>query len=168
MDALILSHGHYDHFGGLMGFLEARRAKMRKDLRLYTGGEDNFCHRMLRGPDGAFGRYGHDRSRQAEALGVEPVLSEAPVIIEGHAFTTGAVPRTSIEHVLPNTWVEYGDQGRPGCDPNAYMSHHFTAEELAGKPQPDQHWHEHATCFRLGDRGLVVISCAAMPVSSIR
>jgi metal-dependent hydrolase (beta-lactamase superfamily II) len=30
--------------------------------------------------------------------------------------------------------------------------------ELAGKPQPDQHWHEHATCFRLGDRGLVVIS----------
>ena len=23
---------------------------------------------------------------------------------------------------------------------------------------PDQHWHEHATCFRLGDRGLVVIS----------
>ena len=38
------------------------------------------------------------------------------------------------------------------------MNHHFSAEELAGKPQPDQHWHEHATCFRLGDRGLVVIS----------
>jgi 7,8-dihydropterin-6-yl-methyl-4-(beta-D-ribofuranosyl)aminobenzene 5'-phosphate synthase len=38
------------------------------------------------------------------------------------------------------------------------MNHHFTAEELAGRPQPDQHWHEHATCFRLGDRGLVVIS----------
>ena len=47
VDALILSHGHYDHVGGLIGFLEARRAKMRKDLRLYTGGEDNFCHRML-------------------------------------------------------------------------------------------------------------------------
>ena len=23
---------------------------------------------------------------------------------------------------------------------------------------PDQHWHEHATCFRVGDRGLVVIT----------
>jgi 7,8-dihydropterin-6-yl-methyl-4-(beta-D-ribofuranosyl)aminobenzene 5'-phosphate synthase len=23
---------------------------------------------------------------------------------------------------------------------------------------PDQHWHEHATCFRVGERGLVVIS----------
>ena len=38
------------------------------------------------------------------------------------------------------------------------MNHHFTEDELAGKPQPDQHWHEHATGFRLGDRGLVVIS----------
>jgi 7,8-dihydropterin-6-yl-methyl-4-(beta-D-ribofuranosyl)aminobenzene 5'-phosphate synthase len=79
-------------------------------------------------------------------------------VIEGHAFTTGAVPRTSIEHVLPNSWVEFGVKGGLGCDPNAYTDHHFTAEELAGKPQPDQHWHEHATCFRLGDRGLVVIS----------
>ena len=159
VDALIMSHGHYDHCGGLMGFLEARRAKMRKNLRLYTGGEDAFCHRMLRTPDGTFTDYGPqiDRGR-LKALGVETVQSEAPVVIEGHAFTTGAVPRTSIEHVLPNSWVEFGVKDGLGCDPKSYMDHHFTAEELAGKPQPDQHWHEHATCFRLGDRGLVVIS----------
>ena len=162
VDALILSHGHYDHVGGLIGFLETRRAKMRKDLRLYTGGEDNFCHRMSRSPDGKFVDFGTnhgmiDRPR-IKALGVEPVLSEAPVIIEGHAFTTGAIPRTSLEHVLPQTWVQYGIKDGQGCDPKAYMNHHFTEEELAGKPQPDQHWHEHATCFRLGDRGLVVIS----------
>ncbi|HJS84976.1 MAG TPA: MBL fold metallo-hydrolase, partial [Acetobacteraceae bacterium] len=96
--------------------------------------------------------------RKLKALNVQPILSEAPIIIEGHAFTTGAVPRASIEHVLPNTWVEYGVQAGLGCDPSAYGNHHFTAEELAGKPVPDQHWHEHATCFRLGDRGLVVIS----------
>ena len=58
VDALIMSHGHYDHCGGLIGFLEAQRDKMRKDLRLYTGGEDNFCHRMLRAPDGNFVDYG--------------------------------------------------------------------------------------------------------------
>ena len=68
------------------------------------------------------------------------------------------MPRTSIEHVLPNTWVEVDIKDGLGCDANAYMNHHFTDDELAGKPQPDQHWHEHATCFRLGDRGLVVIS----------
>lgn len=58
VDALILSHGHFDHCGGLIGFLEAQRAKMRNDLRLYTGGEDNFCHRLSRSPDGKFTDYG--------------------------------------------------------------------------------------------------------------
>jgi len=86
------------------------------------------------------------------------VLSKDPIVVESHAFTTGAIPRSSIEHVLPNSWVELGIKETLGCDANAYMNHHFTAEELVGKPEPDQHWHEHATCFRLGDRGLVVIT----------
>ena len=123
VDALILSHGHYDHVGGLLGFLEAYRPRMRKDLRLYTGGEDNFCSRFNRGSDGSFTNFGTplDR-RRLRALDIESVLSEAPIIIEGHAFTTGAVPRTSIEHVLPNTWVEYGVRNGLGCDAGAYMN----------------------------------------------
>jgi 7,8-dihydropterin-6-yl-methyl-4-(beta-D-ribofuranosyl)aminobenzene 5'-phosphate synthase len=53
-DALILSHGHLDHWSGLIGFLDARRGVMRTNLRLYTGGEDDFCHRFSRAPDGTF------------------------------------------------------------------------------------------------------------------
>jgi 7,8-dihydropterin-6-yl-methyl-4-(beta-D-ribofuranosyl)aminobenzene 5'-phosphate synthase len=158
VDAMILSHGHFDHWGGLIGFLEARRSVMRKDLRLYTGGEDDFCHRFGHSPDGAFSEFGVLDRDKLKALNVEPVLSEAPIVIEGHAFTTGVVPRTSIEHVLPNTFAEYGVKDGVGCDASAIHNHHFTAEELSGKPQPDQHWSEHVTCFSVGDRGLVVVS----------
>jgi 7,8-dihydropterin-6-yl-methyl-4-(beta-D-ribofuranosyl)aminobenzene 5'-phosphate synthase len=159
VDALIISHGHFDHVGGLTGFLDSNRARMRKGLPLYTGGEDDFCRRFSREADGSLVNFGTplDR-RKLKSLDVDVVLAESPILMQGHAFTTGAVPRTSIEHVLPNTLVEYGVQDGLGCDTNAYMNHHFTPEELAGKPMLDQHWHEHATCFRLGDRGLVVIS----------
>ena len=159
VDALIISHGHFDHVGGLMGFLESNRARMRNALSLYSGGEDNFCRRFNRAADGSFTNFGNPLDRhRLQMLGIQTVQSELPITIEGHAFTTGAVPRSSIEHVLPNTWVEYGVRDGQGCDASAYLNHHFTAEELAGKQVPDQHWHEHATCFRLGDRGLVVIS----------
>jgi 7,8-dihydropterin-6-yl-methyl-4-(beta-D-ribofuranosyl)aminobenzene 5'-phosphate synthase len=159
VDALIISHGHFDHIGGLMGFLEGNRARMHKALPLYTGGEDNFCSRFNRNADGSLSSFGTplDR-RKLKTLDVDTVLSEVPIIMQGHAFTTGTVPRTSIEHVLPNTVVEYGVRDGLGCSTNAYMNHHFTPEELAGNPVPDQHWHEHATCFKLGDRGLVVVS----------
>jgi 7,8-dihydropterin-6-yl-methyl-4-(beta-D-ribofuranosyl)aminobenzene 5'-phosphate synthase len=53
VDALILSHGHFDHYGGLIGFLEARRAQMRSALRLYTGGEDISVTDSLAGPKAA-------------------------------------------------------------------------------------------------------------------
>src|SRR5262249_16142481 len=116
--------------------------------------------RLWRKPDGSFFDFGTLDRRKLKALNVETVLSEEPIVIESHAFTTGIVPRTSSEHVLPNSWVEIGAKEGLGCDPRAYANHHFTADELAGKPQPHQHWHEHATCFRLGDRGLrVITSC---------
>lgn len=44
VDALVLSHGHVDHYGGLVGFLESHRARMRRALPLY-GGSDHFAHR---------------------------------------------------------------------------------------------------------------------------
>jgi 7,8-dihydropterin-6-yl-methyl-4-(beta-D-ribofuranosyl)aminobenzene 5'-phosphate synthase len=68
------------------------------------------------------------------------------------------VPRAGIEHLLPNTWSKFGISDGLGGDANICGNRHFTEDELAGKPQLDQHGHEHATCFRLGDRSLVVIS----------
>src|SRR5262245_22004443 len=44
IDALALSHGHVDHWGGLLGFLERHRAAMPRALPFYAGA-DHFVHR---------------------------------------------------------------------------------------------------------------------------
>src|SRR5262249_28315283 len=63
---------------------------------------------------------------------------------------------SGIEKVLPNSMVEFGIKDGLGCDATKYT--HFTPAEMQGKVLPDEHIHEHATCFNLKDRGLVVIA----------
>lgn len=45
LDALVLSHGHYDHFGGRAGFLKENDGKLKAKLPIYVGGEEAFCSR---------------------------------------------------------------------------------------------------------------------------
>lgn len=153
INTLILSHGHNDHWGGLIGFLEKKRDLLPADLTLYCGGEDNFCHRYGGAMPGPLTDRGVLDRRELVAHRVKLVLAQAPTVIEKQAFTTGPIKRSSIEKVLPNTIVEFGVKNGLGCD----MSH-FTAAELQGKAMPDEHVHEHATCFNLKGRGLIVIS----------
>jgi 7,8-dihydropterin-6-yl-methyl-4-(beta-D-ribofuranosyl)aminobenzene 5'-phosphate synthase len=152
INALIVSHGHFDHFGGLQGFLDKYRAVLPTDLKLYAGGEDNFCRRLTGAP-GQLAEWGTLDRRELTAKNVTTVLCETPTVVAGHAFTTGKIKRASVERVLPNTHVEFATRDGLGCDAS-----HYTAAELQGKIVPDEHIHEHATCFNVKDRGLVVIS----------
>lgn len=152
LDALIVSHGHFDHFGGLLGFLDKYRAMLPADVKLYAGGEDNFCHR-LNGPAAQLTDFGTLDRRELAARKVTPVLADKPVVVAGHAFTTGKIARNSIERVLPNTHVEFGVKDGAGCDSAKYLP-----AGMDGKVVPDEHIHEHATCFNIRGKGLVVIS----------
>lgn len=153
MQGLIMSHGHFDHFGGLVGYLEKFRSKLPNDLTLYVGGEDNFCNRKTAsGAPGHFSDWGVLDRRDLEKFRVKVVSCEQPTVVMGHAFTTGVIQRRTFERVLPNTRVEYFKTKGVGCDmPDANA-------KADGKAVADEHIHEHGTCFNVKDRGLVVIS----------
>jgi 7,8-dihydropterin-6-yl-methyl-4-(beta-D-ribofuranosyl)aminobenzene 5'-phosphate synthase len=154
MQALILSHGHFDHFGGLIDFLKKERSRMPADLTLYAGGEDNFCNRKAgTATPGHFSDWGVLDRRELEKLNVKLVMCEQPTVIQGHAFTTGTIARRSFEKVFPNTQVSYHKEANGvGCDIPAADA------RAQGKFVQDEHLNEHATCFNVKDRGLVVIS----------
>ncbi|MDO9414331.1 MAG: MBL fold metallo-hydrolase [Pseudolabrys sp.] len=151
VSALIVSHGHFDHFGGLQGFLDKYRDKLSPDLKLYAGGEDNFCQRFA-GPANSLTEFGVLDRRELSAKKVTVVLCETPTVV-GHAFTTGKIKRSGIERILPNTSVQWSEKDGLGCNVG-----HYAPAELAGKIVPDEHVHEHATVFNIKDKGLVVIS----------
>lgn len=153
VQGMVLSHGHFDHFGGLVGLLKRHRSSLPNELTLYVGGEDNFCNRKAAtNVPGHFTDWGILDRRELAAMNVKLVMCEQPTVVNGHAFTTGHIARRSFERVLPNTPVEYGTKNGLGCN--------LPAEEAkaGGKPVQDQHLHEHGTCFVIKDRGLVVIS----------
>src|SRR5712671_4915925 len=87
IDTLILSHGHFDHWGGLIGFLDKHRKALPADLTLYCGGEDNFCQRYQRAATpGQLNDYGMLDRRDLAAQRIKVVLAETPVVIAGQAF----------------------------------------------------------------------------------
>ena len=154
IDAMVVSHGHFDHYGGLIGFLDKYRAVLPADIKLYAGGEDNFCHRLSgTGVPGQLTDYGTLDRRELAARKVATVLCESPTVIGGHAFTTGQIKRRTDEKILPNSFEQFGIKDGLGCDAT-----HYTSLSLRARPSPTSISMSMRPAYNVKDRGLVVIS----------
>lgn len=143
INGLILSHAHRDHYGGLDGFVGQHRSRMRDDMAFYIGGEGVFRERWIKGAGDERVSWGAPDRTWLTAQKVVPVACETPHALDG-AFTSGYIERTSFEQVTGGSMVESED--------------HFSEAERRGKLVKDEHHEEHATCYIVKGRGLVVIS----------
>jgi 7,8-dihydropterin-6-yl-methyl-4-(beta-D-ribofuranosyl)aminobenzene 5'-phosphate synthase len=146
IDALVLSHGHFDHFGGMHGLLATQR--LRPGVPLFVGGEEIFCERvsLMHGQQRQFGAV--DRAA-ALAAGLRIVIQPEPALVAEHAFTSGEIPLASFERSINPTLLRPG----VGCDRGL-----LAADKRELTLVPDDMRHELATCYVVKNRGLVVTS----------
>ena len=166
-DALVLSHGHLDHYGALPDLARVTVGKWKPGITLHAGGEDTFCQRVVVTPTATVDQGALDRP-YLESKGVKVVLAKQPSVVTGPAFVTGQIPRvTDFEKPPAAARLMAGPMD------SACAAGHFGPTKVEAKPGelvPDNFQGEHATVYHVKDRGLVVItSCGhAGVINSVR
>lgn len=134
-----LSHGHFDHWKGLVDVLKHNRSKIPRNTPLYIGGE-TFAHRYSVDPSGNVLDLGQLKRKDIEDLGVVKIMeiSEPTEAVPG-CWLTGDIERvTEYEKGAPTLHIKRG-----------------------GKLERDYLEGEQAIVVNVKGKGLVVISGCA-------
>ena len=126
LEALALSHGHRDHFGGLVELLKSWREKIPKGISLYVG-EEAFAE------SGQGQRVAHRPPKKEDIEGLELVkiveIKDPTSIVSG-AYLTGRIEKvTDYEKVDPGRWVKRGDN----LEPETFIGEQSVVLSLKGK-----------------------------------
>ncbi len=135
VEVFFLTHGHVDHFGGMVGFLQARG----KGIEVYTH-PDSFLPKLVVTPRGKVGPWQLPRE-ELESLGARFVTNKGPTVVGDYFMLTGEVPR---EMPFEKPW------------PAAKVIRD-------GKEELDVFADEQALVMKVRNRGLVVIAGCSHP-----
>jgi len=116
LEALGLSHGHFDHWGSLVSILKYNGTKIRKGIPLYVG-EEVFAHRFGNMPAGLYEPsgmrdLGQLKREDIENLGLVKIIEiREPTPMVPGAYLTGNIERvTEYEKGSPLGLIKRGDQ----------------------------------------------------------
>jgi len=110
LEALGLSHGHFDHWGALVALLQSQKGKIPRGIPLYVG-EEAFNERFIKLSTGLVNLERLKRE-DIEGLGVVKIVEiKDPCPIVSGAYLTGKIERvTEYEKGSPIFLIERGDK----------------------------------------------------------
>ena len=149
LSGLILSHGHRDHYGGLDGFVNRYRGEMGDDMSLYVAPRRrSMCA-------------GFRRPAEARRKAHDAVLGRPGSRVAGRAGGCASLLQRAVGAPMVPSPPAISSAIRSKRSPAAPCSRSRTISatpEKRGELVFDSHPEEHATCYLVRGRGLVVIS----------
>lgn len=144
LEALGISHGHFDHWGNVTAILKHYKNKIRKGIPLYVG-EETFNRRFANLPPGRYDPSGMQdlgqlKPEEIEALDLVKIIEiKDPTPMVPGAYLTGNIERvTEYEKGSPILFIKRGD-----------------------KMELDLFIGEQSLIFNVKEKGLVVLSSCA-------
>jgi len=110
LEALGLSHHHFDHFGSLVALLKSKMGKIPEGIPLYVG-EDTFIETVAKLPNGTILSASELKREDIESLGFVKILEiKDPTPIVPGTYLTGRIEMVTEYEKGPDFLIRRGDK----------------------------------------------------------